>query len=75
MDRRLYKSRTNVMLDGVCAGVARYLGLDVTIVRLVWVLANFMGFSGVLVYIVCAVIIPREPDHSDYVDYTENNHN
>ena len=62
MEKKLYKAKQNKMIDGVCAGLGVYLGLDATVVRLLWVLLTFFGGSGLLAYIVCAVIIPREPD-------------
>ena len=62
MEKRLYKSNTNKMLDGVCGGIAAYFNVDATIIRLAWVLFCAMGGSGVLAYIIMAVILPREPE-------------
>jgi phage shock protein C len=56
--RRLYKSRADRMLDGVCGGVAEYFGLDSTLVRLAWVLLVLVGGMGVLLYIVAMIIMP-----------------
>ena len=61
MERRLYKSNTYKMLDGVCGGIAEYFDIDPTLVRLAWVLFCALGGSGVLAYIVAAIIIPRSP--------------
>lgn len=61
MEKRLYKSNTNKMLDGVCGGIAAYFNVDATIIRLAWVLFCAMGGSGVLAYIIMAIILPREP--------------
>lgn len=61
MSKRLYKSNDR-MLDGVCAGIAEYFGIDPTLVRLGWVLFCTMGGSGILAYIIAAVIIPRNPE-------------
>ena len=58
---RLYKSRTNRMIDGVCGGVAEYFGVDPTLVRIVWVLLTFLGGSGILLYIAGMIIIPTSP--------------
>ena len=58
--KRLYRSETNQMLCGVCAGIAEYLGIDPTLVRLAWVLFCVLGGSGVLAYILAAIIIPPE---------------
>lgn len=62
MDKRLYKSKNNKMLCGVCAGVAEYFGLDPTLVRLGWVLFCALAGSGILAYIIAAIIIPQRPD-------------
>lgn len=61
MEKRLYKSNQNKMLDGVCGGIAEYFGADPTLVRLAWVLFCCIAGSGVLAYIVAAIIIPRNP--------------
>ncbi|HBJ16505.1 MAG TPA: PspC domain-containing protein [Clostridiales bacterium] len=61
MEKRLYKSNQNKMIDGVCGGIAEYFGVDPTVVRLLWVLFSLMGGSGILAYIIAAVIIPRNP--------------
>ena len=58
--KRLYRSETNQMLCGVCAGIAEYFDLDPTLVRLGWALFCIMGGSGVLAYIIAAIIIPKE---------------
>lgn len=58
--KRLYRSEYNQMLCGVCAGIAEYLGIDPTLVRLAWVLFCVLGGSGVLAYILSAIIIPPE---------------
>lgn len=57
--KRLVKS-SNRMICGVCGGIGEYLGIDATVVRLLWVLFGFMGGSGILAYIVAAVIMPAE---------------
>lgn len=62
MERRLYKSNKNKMLDGVCGGIAEYFNMDPTIIRLAWVLFCALGGSGVLAYIIMAVILPRSPE-------------
>jgi phage shock protein C len=59
--KRLFKSRTNRMIDGVCGGVAEYFGLDPTLVRIAWVLLTFLGGSGILLYIAGMIIIPTSP--------------
>ena len=62
MNKRIYKSNENKMVDGVCGGIAEYFGIDPTMVRLAWVLFCAMGGSGFVAYIVAAIIIPRAPE-------------
>ena len=61
MDKRLYKSNGNRMIDGVCGGIAEYFNMDPTLVRLGWVLFCALGGSGIIAYIIAAIIIPRKP--------------
>ena len=58
--KKLYRSDENKMLAGVCGGIAEYFGVDPTIVRLAWVVFSLLGGSGVLAYILAAIIIPRD---------------
>lgn len=60
-NKKLYKSNQNKMIDGVCGGIAEYFGIDPTLIRLGAVLLTCAGGSGVLAYIIAAVIIPRAP--------------
>jgi phage shock protein C len=62
MEKKLYKSSKNKMIDGVCAGVAEYFGIDPTLVRLGAVVLTCAGGSGVLAYLIAACIIPRNPE-------------
>ncbi len=57
--KRLYKSSTNKMISGVCGGIAEYINIDPTIVRLLWALFCFLGGAGVIAYIIAAIIIPN----------------
>ena len=61
MEKKLYKSNQNKMLDGVCGGIAEYIGIDPTVVRRIWALFSLMGGCGILAYIIAAIIIPRNP--------------
>ena len=60
MKKKLLKSKTNKKLCGVCGGIAEYFDIDVTLVRLAWVAFTFFGGSGILAYIIAAIIIPDE---------------
>jgi len=59
--KKLTRSTSNRMIAGVCAGLAEYLGIDPTIVRLLVVLAFFTGFGGIaLVYLIMALVVPEQ---------------
>lgn len=58
--KKLYKS-DNKILAGICAGIAEYFSVDPTLIRLAWVLFCALGGSGLLAYIICALIIPNKP--------------
>lgn len=58
--KRLTRSSTDRRLAGVCAGIAEYFDLDPTLVRVGWVFFSLLGGSGLLAYIICAIIIPEE---------------
>ena len=62
MEKRLYKSNKNKMIDGVCAGIAEYFSIDPTLVRLGAVVLTCVAGSGVLAYIIAMIIIPRDPN-------------
>ncbi|KAI4448262.1 hypothetical protein C823_002781 [Eubacterium plexicaudatum ASF492] len=58
--KKLVKSNQNRIICGVCGGLARYFNIDATVIRFVWVLFCLAGASGVLAYIVAAIIMPPE---------------
>lgn len=68
MVKKLYKSNYDKKIDGVCGGIAEYLKIDATLIRLIWVICSCMGW-GVVAYIICAIIIPRDPGFTDTTDY------
>lgn len=59
--KRLYRSRNNRMLAGVCGGIAEYSDVDPTVVRLLWLLMSLIWGAGIVAYIVGWIIIPEEP--------------
>jgi len=59
--RRLMRSSTDKKIGGVCAGVANYLDLDPTLVRVLWALAFLCGGFGLIFYIVLWIVLPVEP--------------
>jgi len=61
MNNRLFRSRTDVMIAGVCGGLAHYLNVDSTLVRLFFVLLAFIGNGiGALIYFLLWMIVPLE---------------
>lgn len=64
MAKKLYKSRDK-KICGVCGGVADYFDIDPTIVRLIWVAFVLGAGSGILAYIIAAIIMEDEPDYID----------
>lgn len=68
--KKLYRSRIDKIIGGVAAGMADYFGLDVALVRLLWLLFVFMGGIGLPVYIVAWIIIPEEPYYGAAKDYS-----
>jgi len=63
--RRIYKSRKDRIIDGVCAGVADYFGADATVIRVLWLLSVLISGLGLVAYILGMIIIPVNPDHKN----------
>lgn len=59
--KKLYRSSSNEMIAGVCAGIADYFNVDPTIVRLAFLLMALAGGPGILLYFILWIIIPKEP--------------
>lgn len=59
--KRLYRSTQDRMFAGVCGGIAEYLDVDPTLVRLVFVALTLMGGPGTIIYIVLMLIVPEDP--------------
>jgi phage shock protein PspC (stress-responsive transcriptional regulator) len=62
MEKKLYRSKTDKKIAGVCGGLAKYLNIDVTLVRLAAALICIFAGAGLIAHIVGAIIIPEEPD-------------
>ena len=62
MNKKLYRNTSNKMIAGVCSGLAEYINIDPTIVRLIWALVGLTG-AGILAYLVAALIIPEKPSN------------
>ena len=58
--KKLYRSNQNRMILGVAGGFAEYFNIDPTIIRILWVIFGVMGGTGILAYIIAAIIMPTE---------------
>ena len=61
MKKKLYRSATDQKLGGVCAGIAEYLDVDATVIRLAWVIFTLLGGAGILAYIIALLVMPNPP--------------
>ena len=62
--QKLYRSRENRMVGGVCGGLGEYFDIDPTLVRVLFVFGAFLGIPGalLLVYLVMLILVPQEPN-------------
>lgn len=72
MEKKLFKSSRNKVLTGTCGGIGEYFNIDPTLIRLIFVIVTFLGGSGVLIYIVAALVIPNVPV-DDFDDFEQAN--
>jgi len=68
MSKKMYKYRKNEMIGGVCAGIADYFGIDVTIVRLGMVILGLMWGAGIVLYIAAMIIMPDKSETEEAND-------
>ncbi|MBP8717898.1 MAG: PspC domain-containing protein [Candidatus Atribacteria bacterium] len=69
--KKLYRSRKDRKIAGVCGGIAKYFNIDSTLVRLLAVITIFFGGGGIIAYIIGWIIIPEEPLVEEF--YATNN--
>ena len=65
MEKKLYRSRKDSVIGGVCGGLAEYFNLDKSLMRIIWAIAMFAGGIGFLPYIIAWIVIPEEPISRD----------
>ncbi|MHC1782941.1 MAG: PspC domain-containing protein [Anaerolineaceae bacterium] len=70
MDKKLYRSRIDKMLGGVCGGLASYAGIDPVIVRLFFVIFTLAGGAGILIYLILWIVVPEEGENTGWNDST-----
>ncbi len=66
LQRRITRSESNKMIAGVCGGLGNYMGIDPTIIRIVWAMTCLFAGTGLLAYVICALLIPSEATVSPY---------
>ena len=59
--RKLYRSKTNRKLAGVCGGLAQYFNIDATLIRVLFIVLAVLGGSGLILYVAMWIIVPKEP--------------
>jgi phage shock protein C len=59
--RKLYRSKTDRVLAGVCGGLAEYFNLDATLIRVLFVLLAVLGGAGLVLYVAMWIIVPNQP--------------
>ncbi|MCU0512433.1 MAG: PspC domain-containing protein [Anaerolineae bacterium] len=70
--KRLYRSRTDKKIGGVCAGLADYFHVDPTLVRILFAILAFTTGSGVLLYVVLWMVMPQAPADIMYYEKAKN---
>lgn len=60
--KKIYKSNVDKKIDGVCGGLGEYFNIDSTVIRIIWAVLVLCAGTGILAYILCAIIMPRNPD-------------
>jgi phage shock protein C len=60
--KRLYRSRSDRKIAGVCGGMAHYFGIDPVFPRIVWLALILAAGAGLLAYVICWIVIPQEPE-------------
>ncbi len=62
--KKLYRSKSDKKLAGVCGGLSQYLNIDSTVVRLVWLACCLFGGAGLLLYAIAWIVMPEEPNET-----------
>lgn len=63
--KKLYKKKDGKKICGVCNGIAEYFTVDVTLVRIIWIIFAFLGGAGLLAYFICALVMPEQPKNDN----------
>jgi phage shock protein C len=68
MIKKLYRSRRDKIIGGVCGGLGKYFEIDPVLIRILFVLLTFFELSGLFIYIVLLIVIPQEPINPDEIE-------
>ena len=68
--KKLYRSRSNKWLVGVCGGIGEYFDIDPTVIRVIFILAGFIMGGGLWIYLILWIIMPLNPDEFGLGDVT-----
>ncbi|MDZ7671338.1 MAG: PspC domain-containing protein [Halanaerobiales bacterium] len=71
MEKKLYRSRENRVIGGVCGGIGEYFGIDPVIARIILLLLFFVGGIGFITYIIALIIIPERPFEKENIEVDE----
>ena len=71
--KKLYRSRNNRVIGGVCGGLGEYLGVDPTAIRLIYIILALWFGSGILAYIIFMILVPEEPVDTTITSQESNN--
>jgi len=72
MEKRLYRSKVDQKISGVCGGIAEYFEIDSTLVRLFWLVSVFALGTGVLLYIIAAILIPERGNSESKINLNKD---
>jgi phage shock protein C len=70
--KKLYRSRSDRIVGGVCGGLGKYLSIDPTVIRILYVLFALTGGSGIFIYLILLLIIPEEPWENELANEAED---
>ena len=71
--KKFYRSTTDKKIAGVCGGIAEYFDIDATLVRLIWACLIIFAGVGLWIYIIAAIILPKNPGYTPYQDVNNQN--
>ena len=73
-DHRLYRSRANRIIAGVCGGLGELTGIDANLIRLAWLLLFFFGGTGIIIYLIMTIVVPERPQEGETIGVSYANH-